>query len=36
LDSSENGKLVDLLGEDIAGEWKLSVADVAEQPSSHG
>jgi extracellular elastinolytic metalloproteinase len=31
FDSSANGKLADLLGEDIAGEWKLKVADLAGQ-----
>jgi extracellular elastinolytic metalloproteinase len=31
LDSSANGKLADLVGADIAGEWKLKVADLAGQ-----
>lgn len=31
LHSSDNGKLVDLLGQGIAGEWKLKVADLEGQ-----
>ena len=29
FDSSANGKLADLLGAEIAGEWRLRVADLA-------
>jgi extracellular elastinolytic metalloproteinase len=31
LDSGDNGKLAGLLGQGIAGEWKLNVADLAGQ-----
>lgn len=31
LDSADDGKLADLVGEGIAGEWKLKVADLAGQ-----